>query len=143
MSAVVNIVPFILVDATSYTRSICQLYFDLSIIIFKYLASNKIFIDSPFRKMITGFVKLFPVDNCSLFTGAIISCFLRKSSSFCIRSQSFIGTLMIHIFLNIQSFFIGRFKLTFVFPASSLVVAYTFLYFKMISTTFSNCVCVR
>ena len=45
---------------------------------FKYLASLKIikfitiFNDSPFAKMITGFINLLPFGGSSLFTGEII-----------------------------------------------------------------------
>ena len=80
-SAVVKIVPFIRVNATS-TGSIGQLHFDSSIILFKYLASKTIFSDSPFRAMITGFVNVLPLENCSLLTDEIISYFFNTSSSF-------------------------------------------------------------
>ena len=80
-SAVVKIVPFIRVNATS-TGSIGQLHLDSSIILFKYLASKTIFSDSPFHRMITGFVNVLLVDNCSLLTGDTISYHFNTSSSF-------------------------------------------------------------
>ena len=121
-SAVVNIGPFILVRATS-TGSIGQLHLDSSITLFKYRASNTIFNDSPFRRIITGFVNVFPVENCSLLTGAIMSYFFNTSSNFWILSLRCIGTLLILCFLKIAPFFIGRFNFTFVFPTSNFVVA--------------------
>ena len=140
-SAVVNIVPLILVRATS-TGSIAQLHLDSSIMLFKYLASSTIFRDSPFRSIITGFVNVFPVDSCSLLTGAMMSYFFNISNSFCILSRRCIGTLLIRCFLKIASFFIGRFNFTFVLPTSNFVVAYTCLYCNMVVTTFSNSSCV-
>ena len=93
-SAVVKIVPCILVNPTS-TGSFGQLNFDSYIMLFRYLASNTIFKDSPFRNMITGLVNVLPVDNCSLFTGAMISYFFKTSSSFPVlnvnvESQTFV-----------------------------------------------------
>ena len=121
-SAVVNIVPLIRVRATS-TGSIGQLHLDSSIMLFKYCASNTKFNDSPFRRINYGFVNVFPVDNCSLLTGAIMSYFFNTSSNFWILSLRCIGTLLILCFLKIASFFIGRFNITFVFPPSNFVVA--------------------
>ena len=114
-SAVVNIFPFILVRATS-TGSIGQLHLYSSIKLFKYRASNTIFNDSPFRRINTGFVNVFPVDYCSLFTGAVMSYFFNTSSSFWILSLRCTGTLLILCFLKIASFFIGKFNFTFFFP---------------------------
>ena len=85
ISAVVNFVSFILVNATS-TGSMGQLHLDLSIILFRYRASKTIFNDSPFCKLITGFVKVLPVESCCLFTGDMMSYFFRTSINFCIRS---------------------------------------------------------
>ena len=76
-----SLVQSILVNATS-NGSIGQLLLDLSIILFKYLASRTIFKDSTFRKMMTEFVKMLPVDNCSVLMGEILSNRLRISSSF-------------------------------------------------------------
>ena len=96
-SAVVNIVPFVLVITTS-TVSISQLHFDSAITLFTYLASRTIFKDSPFRNMITGFVNVFPVDSCSLFTGAMMSYISKTSSIFWILSLRCIDTLLILCF---------------------------------------------
>ena len=140
-SAVVKIVPFILVSATS-TGSIGQLHLYSFITLFRYLASETIFSDSPFRKKITGFFNVLPVESCSLFM-VIWGHFLRTSSSFGILSYRWIGTLLTRCFLRIASFFIWRLSFSFVLTTSNFVVAYTFLYFKIISTTLSNCSCVR
>ena len=40
---------------------------------FKYLATRTIFNDSPFAKMITGFINVLPFGCSSLFTGEMIS----------------------------------------------------------------------
>ena len=119
-SAVVNIVLFIRVKATS-TDSNGQLHIVSSIMLLKYRASNTFFNDSPFHRIITGFVNVFPVDNCSLFTGAIMSYFFNTSSSFWIISLECIGTLLHLCFLKLASFYIGKF--TFVFPTSNFVFA--------------------
>ena len=121
-SAVVNIVHLFLLKLHQLVQ-IGQLHFDSSIMLFKYLASSTIFKDSPFRSIITGFVNVFPVDSCSLFYRCNYVIFLRTSNSFCIRSRRCIGTLLILCFLNIASFFIGKFNFTFVFPTSNFVVA--------------------
>ena len=49
-----------------------QLHFDLSINELRYLASQTIFSDSPFARMITGLINVLP-SGCSLLTGDIIS----------------------------------------------------------------------
>ena len=117
-----KIISFIRVRATS-TGSIGQLHLDSSIMLFNYCASNTIFNDSPFCRIIYGFVNVFPVDNCSLLTGTIMSYFFNTSSNFWILSLRCIGTLLILCFLKIASFFIGRFNFTFVFQPSKFVVA--------------------
>ena len=113
-SAVVNIFSFIGVSATS-TSSMGQLHFDSSIMLFRYLASNNIFKDSPFRSIITGFVNVFPVDSCSLLTGAIMWYFFNTSKSFWILSLRCISTLHVLCFLNIASFFHRKVQFHFCF----------------------------
>ena len=61
--------------------SIGQLHFDSSISELRYLASKTIFSDSPFAKMITGFIKVLPFGCSSLFTGEIISYRSKMSSN--------------------------------------------------------------
>ena len=53
--------------------SIGQLHFDSSISELRYLASETIFSDSPFARMIRGLIKVLPFGCSSLFTGEIIS----------------------------------------------------------------------
>ena len=50
-----------------------QLHLDSSISELRYLASRTIFNDSPFAKMITGFMNVLPFGCSSLFTGEMIS----------------------------------------------------------------------
>ena len=49
-----------------------QLHFVSSIIVFSWRASKTIFSDSPFLRIITGLIKVFPVVSESAFTGAMI-----------------------------------------------------------------------
>ena len=72
--------PFIFVKITCM-GSIGQLHFDSSISELRYLASKTIFSDSPFAKMITGFIKVLPFGFSSLFTGEIISYRSKMSSN--------------------------------------------------------------
>ena len=69
---VVKFLPFIFVKITCID-SIGQLHFDSSISELRYLASKTIFSDSPFARMITGLMKVFPCGCSSLFTGELIS----------------------------------------------------------------------
>ena len=53
---------------------------------FKYLASRTICNDSPFAKMITGFINVLPFGCSSLFTGEMISYCSSISSNLLILS---------------------------------------------------------
>ena len=72
MSAVVKYFPLIFVKITCI-GSMGQLHLDSSIKELRYLASKTIFSDSPFAKMITGLINVFPFGCSSLFTGDIFS----------------------------------------------------------------------
>ena len=58
-----------------------QLHLDSSIRELRYLASKTIFNDSPFAKIMTGLIKVFPFGCSSLFTGDIISYCSKISNS--------------------------------------------------------------
>ena len=61
--------------------SISQLYLDSSISDLRYLASRTIFNDSPFAKMITGFMNVLAFGCLSLITGEMFSYCSSISSS--------------------------------------------------------------
>ena len=72
--------PFIFVKKTCI-GSIGQLHFDSSISELRYLASQNIFSDSSFARMITGLIKVLPFGCSSLFTLEIISYCSKMSSN--------------------------------------------------------------
>ena len=66
--------------------SMGQLHFVSSVIVFSWRGSKMNFSDSPFLRIITELIKVFPVVSESVFTGAFISKCVKISSKCCTLS---------------------------------------------------------
>ena len=103
--------------------SISQLHFVSSIIVFNWRASQTIFSDSAFLRIITGLMKVFPVLRESVLTGAIISKCVKMSGRCCTRSCNRSEIRVALCFLNIAVAFRGSVSSTLIFATSNLHVA--------------------
>ena len=85
-----------------------KLHFDSSISELRHLASKTIFSDSPFARIMTGFMKVLPFGCSSLFTGDMISYCSKTLSNRLTLSCKWIGTLLALCFLKTAAVFNGR-----------------------------------
>ena len=84
----------------------------------RYLVSRTIFNNSPFAKMIKGFINVLPFGCTSLFTIEMSSYCSSMSSNRLTLSCKLIGTLFARCFLKTASGFKGKFCGEFTFSTS-------------------------